>query len=247
MSDKITTLHLKNDPTTNVYPNVKIENIPLDESVTRDGENLVKTKTIYDFAHLNFLSLDGGTMDGIITINGIGIPEKTILGDGVEVVEESNPAEPVTHYGCGYIRQDDDEDSSTKYEYNFPKKSGTFALESILNLEVKTENFESFFTKTIDEDGNFNFDLVNDIPNGLYIYKPDSSHLSNFNFLRQILLIVLGHALDSHYNDYLNSIAPIPSDGSFTTSIEFLRNNQDNQYYIYVIGSIIYIDTYWEH
>lgn len=116
-----------------------------------------------------------------------------------------------------------------------------------LNLQKRTESFESFFTKTIDEDGNFNFDLTKNIPNGLYIYKPDSSHDSNFNFLRQILLIVLGHVLDEHYNDYLNSVAPISYDGSFTTSIEFLKGHPDEEYYIYVIGSIIYIDLYWEY
>ena len=129
MSDKITTLHLKNDPSTNVYPNVKIENIPLDVTITRDGENLAKTKTIYDFTTSKFLSLDGGTMMGNIITGGFARPEEVVLGDGLDVSDLSSPAEPVTHYGCGYIRQDDDEDTSVKYHYNFPKENGTLITE----------------------------------------------------------------------------------------------------------------------
>lgn len=142
MSDKITTLHLKNDPSTNIYPNVKIENIPLDVTISSDGENLAKTKTIYEFTTSKFLSLDGGTMRGNIMTGGFARPEEVVLGDGLDVSDLSSPAEPVTHYGSGYIRQDDDEDTSVKYEYNFPKKSGTFALGEDLENYAKKEDFE---------------------------------------------------------------------------------------------------------
>ena len=144
MSDKITTLHLKNDPSTNVYPNVKIENIPLDVTITRDGENLAKTKTIYKFTTSRFLSLGGGEMEGDIKTGGFLTPEKSVLGDGLDVIEESNPANPATHYGCGYICQDDDEDTSVKYKYNFPKKSGTFALEEDLENYAKKEDYPTY-------------------------------------------------------------------------------------------------------
>lgn len=175
MSDKITTLHLKNDPSTNIYPNVKIENIPLDVTISRDGENLAKTKTIYEFTTSNFLPLNGGTMHGNIMTGGFASPEKTILGDGVEVVEESNPAQPVTHYGCGYIRQDDDEDSSIKYEYHFPKKSGTLALKDDfyipeLNTEFSTTQTNDYIQITDEEDIATLEEITNKAYNNIYPY-----------------------------------------------------------------------------
>lgn len=197
MSDKITTLHLKNDPSTNIYPNVKMENIPLDVTISRDGENLVKTKTIYEFTTSNFLSLMGGTMEGEIKTGDFVGPEKSVLGDGLDVIETSNPANPATHYGCGYIKQDDDEDSSIKYEYHFPKKSGTLALKDDIEQEIET--------RFIKEDAYHNVFVGTTTFNGTI-----SSNTISYNVaLGDLALAKLEHTTgdDARYNTAIGSYA----------------------------------------
>lgn len=227
MSDKITTLHLKNDPSTNIYPNVKIENIPLDVTIAQGGANLANSGTIYEFTTSNFLSLNGGTMKGNIYTGGFGSPEEVVLGNGLDVSDLSSPSEPVTHYGSGYIKQDDDEDSSIKYEYNFPKKSGTFALKEdyptytdINNFTCRNENFVMNSASGYAELKN-NLLVINAIIKG----TSDSTGQIYFDFTLSEALGTLIKPLVSNYVSSVSGRVFTADSGGANTSVFLIKNS----------------------
>jgi len=103
MSDKITTLHLKNDPSTNIYPNVKIENIPLDVTIAQGGANLATSGTIYDYLQTNFISVNE---DGDITreISSTHSGYKVTIGNGLLTLTALDEEDVTTFkpYGLSY-------------------------------------------------------------------------------------------------------------------------------------------------